>query len=371
MEAKRSSNPRAAPIAEELRPPGGASVASVKAARLLQVGDHTVLVAEPSMLDLYDAVARVAHTSLPVLIHGETGTGKEVIAEAIHLLSNRARKKLVKLNCAAIPSSLVESELFGYERGAFTGAVRSRPGLLAEASEGTLFLDEIGELPDAMQVKLLRVLEDGRVRRLGATSEFLVDIRIISATNRDLKAMMTAGLLRKDFYYRISSFSLEVPPLRARRQEISLLAEHCLRELCQQTGRVGVSFAPDVIEALEAYQWPGNIRELRNVISRALVLCDSPITIAHLPDELREAASDVKVAAPEPKLLQLVPNTKCHRAQMRDVERQRLLNALEAAGWNQTKAAKALEMPRRTLVWKLASLKIERPPENDGEDEGV
>ena len=227
-----------------------------------------------SMLKLYDHIQKVAPTNTTVLIHGETGTGKELVAKAIHQASTRADKPLICVNCAAIPETLIESELFGYEKGAFTGANANRVGLIEAADGGTLFLDEIGELPVEAQARLLRFIQEDEIRRIGAVQSKQVDVRLICATHRDLKALCERGQFRQDLYYRISVMRLTLPPLRERGKDILEIAEVLLQRRCEELGKTLKHFSPKSIQAITTYTWPGNVRELENVVERAVILCE-------------------------------------------------------------------------------------------------
>jgi DNA-binding NtrC family response regulator len=227
------------------------------------------------MLKLYEYIHKVAPTHTTVLIHGETGTGKELVAKAIHLASKQAEKPLICVNCAAIPETLIESELFGYEKGAFTGANTSRIGLIEAADGGTLFLDEIGELPVEAQARLLRFIQESEIRRIGAVQSRQVDVRLICATHRDLKALCSTGQFRQDLYYRINVMQLTLPPLRERGKDILEIAEVLLSNRCEELGRAPKHFSPKAIQAITTYTWPGNVRELENVVERAVILCDN------------------------------------------------------------------------------------------------
>ena len=234
----------------------------------------------PAMRDLYSRIAKVARTDTTVLIQGESGTGKELVARAIHELSPRADKPLISVNCAAIPDTLIESELFGHERGAFTGALANRTGLIEAADGGTLFLDEIGELPLEAQARLLRVLQEGEIRKVGAIEATQVDVRLISATHRDLATLSIQQQFRHDLFYRIAVMPLELPPLRDRGADILELADHFLRLTCKRFGRDLLELSPDAIQALTTHSWPGNVRELQNAIERAVILTEGD-TIEH------------------------------------------------------------------------------------------
>jgi DNA-binding NtrC family response regulator len=310
-----------------------------------------LVVADPRMLSLYDTVARVARSAAPVLIVGETGTGKELVARAIHDGSARAGGPLRSLNCGAIPATLVESTLFGHEKGAFTGADQRRPGLFEGASGGTAFLDEIGELPPPAQAALLRVLETKRLSRVGSAEEVAVDVRIVAATHRDLEAMCREGRFRLDLLYRLNTITLEVPPLRERRDEIEPLAALFAAEAARESQLQPRRLEPSALELLRAYAWPGNVRELRNVVERAVVIAQGPaITADDLPERVRlgepRRPTSPAAAPPEPAPIEF-------KDRVRQYETDLILDALRRANGNQTLAAKHLRMPLRTLVHKI------------------
>ncbi len=241
----------------------------------------------PRMQAIFGLIERVARTTSTVLVQGESGTGKELIARAIHFSSPRAEERFLSINCGAMPESLLESELFGHERGAFTGAVREKRGLFQEAHRGTLFLDEIGEMSLAMQVRLLRALQDKTVRRVGGTTEESVDVRIITATNQDLRGKISSGEFREDLFYRINVIPIQLPALRERREDIPLLVGHFLRKDCEALGLPPKKVSAEAMRLLEGYGWPGNVRELENIVERAVALSASGvITASDLPDEL-------------------------------------------------------------------------------------
>jgi transcriptional regulator with PAS, ATPase and Fis domain len=308
------------------------------------------IIADPAMIRLYEVIARIAPSDVPVLILGETGAGKEVVAHAIHLGSPRAEGPFVRINCGALPATLVESELFGHERGAFTGADRAKLGLLASASGGSVFLDEIGELPLALQATLLRVLEDGAVRPLGATRPTAIDVRWVAATNRDLASEVERGRFRKDLYYRLQGFVVAVPPLRDRRGEIRAIARAVAGH-----GPAGPRVLTDaLLDALERYAWPGNVRELRNAVASAALLAGAgPINVGHLPAAITDPpAAPAAPAAPLP--------SRALRDVLADEERRRIVDALQRSAGNQSRAAELLGMPRRTLVKRLHAYGIPR-----------
>jgi DNA-binding NtrC family response regulator len=302
-----------------------------------------VVAVDPLMKQVFQLAARAAASPITVLIVGETGVGKEVVADAIHRLGPRAKEPLVRLNCASLPETLVESELFGHEKGAFTGAVGPKQGFFEAAAGGTLFLDEVGELPPTTQAKLLRALEQRRIVRVGGTKEIVVDARLVCATNRDLEEEVVRGRFRQDLFFRISAFVIPVPPLRDRRMEVVPLATRFVRELASDFGDAVATISPEALEALRAYDWPGNVRELRNVIERALVLSGGePIEPHHLPDRICE---DVP-STPTPRLGRAF-NV---RQRVAEVERDAVVNALESTGGNQSQAARKLGISRFALI---------------------
>jgi two-component system, NtrC family, response regulator AtoC len=304
-------------------------------------GDGLVL-ADRAMVKLLAVARRVAGAQSPVLVSGETGTGKEVIAERIHRQSARAAGPFLRLNCPSLPEALIESELFGHERGAFTGAERRRTGYFEAAGGGTLLLDEIGEMPLNVQAKLLRVLERHAVIRVGGTDEVPVDVRIICATNRDLRREVEAGRFRQDLYYRISTFTLEVPPLRERPTEIVLLAELFAARFARDLGLAPPRLGVDVLDALAAHVWPGNVRELRNAMEHAVVMAGGGgVTREHLPASLGSLTGAA------------IPAAAGIRGRVEEMERAELVSALAAEGGNRTRAAKRLGLSRRALLYKI------------------
>jgi formate hydrogenlyase transcriptional activator len=302
----------------------------------------------PALEAVLEQVERVAPTSSTVLIQGETGTGKELIARAIHNISSRCGRSFVKLNCAAIPLDLLESELFGHERGAFTGAIAQRIGRFELADRGTLFLDEVGDIPLALQPKLLRVLQEQEFERLGSTRTHHVDVRLVAATNRDLTEMVKRGEFRNDLYYRLNVFPVLLPPLRERREDIPVLVTHFAEIFGRRLGWQIKHIPLETMSELRSYQWPGNIRELQNLIERAVILSDYGV----LPNPLPTAAVSQGVIIP-PTLTTL-----------RDSERALILNTLEAGGWvigGAKGAAAKLGLKRTTLICKMQKLGISRP----------
>ena len=298
------------------------------------------------MKEVFRTVEKVAGYKTTVLIDGESGTGKELLARAIHYNSPRAGKPFVAINCGAIPENLLESELFGYRKGAFTDAIRSKKGLFEEAHEGTLFLDEIGELPLLLQVKLLRALQEEEIRRIGDTQDIKIDVRIVAATVHDLAQKVHDGSFRSDLYYRLNVLSLHVPPLWKRKGDIPLLINHFLHKFNQKLGTNIEKISPEAYEILLDYRWPGNVRELENIIERTMILSsDNTITDESLPPELRESPA-VSAAPPDPEELSL---KKASRA----LEVELIKKALKATDGNHTHTAKLLEISHRALLYKL------------------
>jgi DNA-binding NtrC family response regulator len=317
-----------------------------------------VVVLDPAMRALYERLLRIAPHNFPIIILGERGVGKDVLARAVHNLSPRAKAPFVALNCAALPETLLEAELFGHERGVFTGAVNARAGLFEAASGGTVFLDEIGELPAAIQAKLLRVLEDCQVRRVGARDTRRVDVRFVAATNRDIEAEAARGVFRADLLDRISGASFTVPPLRERPLEIPALARMFVARTCAEQGRpAALGITAECMQALERHAWPGNVRELKNVIQLAVALCNEDALHAEdLPQKLR----DPRTPTPSDPAGALDPRVQL-RKYIDDDERRRICDALERCAGNQTRAAELLGISRRTLINKMSALGIEGP----------
>jgi len=345
-----ASFPAHATTSGELIARAGAAVDAVR--HTDQVGvpppdEHaaTPLVVDPQMRRVYELVHKVADHPITVLVCGETGVGKEVVAAAIHHGGSRRHHPLVRVNCPSLPEALLESELFGHERGAFTGADRRKHGYFEAANGGTLFLDEIGEISAAMQTKLLRVLQDRLITRVGGTEEIEVDVRVVCATNRDLEREVARGAFRSDLFFRISAFTIFVPPLRDRPDEIEALAEHFVRLVNPK-----LRLSPAAIEALRRYAWPGNVRELRNAIERACVVhAGEWIEIEDLPDRVR----DVRVTTPLSPVAIALDGRRDVRDHMADLERDAIIAVLEACHGSQTEAAKKLGLTRRALIYRM------------------
>jgi PAS domain S-box-containing protein len=314
----------------------------------------------PPMTALLESIRQVASTDATVIVLGETGTGKELVARAIHAASRRARKPLIKVNCAAIPSSLMECEFFGHERGAFTGATQRREGRFALAHGGSIFLDEIGDLPLELQAKLLRALQEGEYEPVGSSQTRRVDVRVIAATNHDLKAAVTNRSFREDLYYRLNVFPITVPPLRERREDIALLAEAFAHRFSRKIGRAIAPLTRDCVARLSAYDWPGNVRELQNVIERAVITarCGQ----LNLDDLLPRLPHQT---GPCERIDQMTKETGLYTAcQLRELERSNLIRALEQTGWRVSGpagAARILGFPPSTVSSRMKALGIRRP----------
>ena len=321
--------------------------------------EERVVVRDGKMQDLHRLLERVAGGSINVVFLGETGVGKEVMAETLHRLSPRAQKPFLKLNCAALPESLLESELFGHEKGAFTGAVRAKPGLLEAADGGTMFLDEIGEMPLPLQVKLLRVTEEGQLLRIGALKPQPIDVRFLAATNRDIESEVGAGRFRQDLYFRLAGVCVVIPPLRERTVEIGALARLFVARSCRQLGRAReLQISDEAIAVLQRYRWPGNIRELRNVMERAVLLCRGErIGPEDLPAEKMSAQVVVVGGGGGAAAGAAGGGLRDHVA---DVERQRILEVLEQCDYNQSRAAKLLGISRNTLLARIKQYGLQR-----------
>jgi two-component system, NtrC family, response regulator AtoC len=323
----------------------------------ITLGTQRFVVADPAMVRIFALVERLAQSDAPVLITGETGVGKEVAAAALHAWSARRQRPLVTINCAALPDTLLESELFGHERGAFSGAVAAKPGRLENAAGGTVLLDEVGELSAGAQAKLLRVLETKRSNRLGALAERLVDVRIVAATNRSLAEEVKAGRFRQDLYFRLAAATIVLPPLRDRREDLPALARHLLAEACARLPRPPMTIAPAAMLRLASYPWPGNVRELRNVLEvAAAAVAGSALEASHLVELLPATppARETVAGVSEAGGAALVPPAfRNLYDEIRELERTRIAAALAAAGGVRVRAAALIGMPLRTFVTKL------------------
>jgi len=329
--------------------------------RLLDAGFQGMIGHSAAMLHLCDILEKAARSDAPVIIFGESGTGKELAAHAIHALGGRADKPFIQFNCAALNESLLESELFGHIKGAFTGAIRHREGRFEAADGGDIFLDEIGDVPLATQVKLLRALESGRIERVGENRSIEVDVRVITATNRNLEELVAKGRFRKDFFYRINVIPIHVPPLRERSEDIPLLAEHFLEDIRQRTGKTVAGLTPEALRLMSAHSWPGNVRELRSALEYACVLTETgPLGPEHLPPAI-QGATEAASTRHEDTAGQ--PNTS-YRALSRhpsslNSPKQALVDALLATGGNQSRAATLLGVSRGTVLNRMRKYGID------------
>jgi two-component system NtrC family response regulator len=302
------------------------------------------------MRETYDVVERVARTDISVLLLGESGTGKELIAKAIHHNSPRRDMPYVTINCGTIPEQLLESEFFGHRKGAFSGAIYDKRGLFEEAHNGTIFLDEIGELPFNLQVKLLRILQEGEFLRLGETSFRKVNVRVIAATNRDLSKMVENGTFREDLFFRLNIVPIKLPPLRERREDIPLLVKFFLDDAIKRYHRPGIRIAKDVYQCLHQYPWPGNVRELKNLIDRLVVLVhNDEISLEDIPEDVKKAKSSVA------NFLFTLPEGGID---LEDIEKEIIRQALEKNSWNQTHTAKYLNITRNTLIYRMQKFNL-------------
>jgi DNA-binding NtrC family response regulator len=318
----------------------------------MRFGMENIVGRDHRMLRIYDMIDSVADTRATVLITGESGTGKSLIARAIHRRSARRDKPFVEVACGALPETLLESELFGHVAGAFTGAAGNKIGKFMQADQGTIFLDEVATASPAMQVKLLRVLQDFEFEQVGGTETFTVDTRLILATNEDLAAAVAEGRFRQDLFYRVNVINIELPTLRERISDIPILAEHFLRQICEESGKSVRGFSDEAMAALQGYRWPGNVRELENVIERAVLLGKS--------DEIGLADLPAGLAAAGPVPIEPV-GTRTLKEALAGPERRIILDVLEANGWNRQATAEALGINRTTLYKKMRRLRLEEP----------
>lgn len=312
-------------------------------------GFHGLIGVSASMRQVYDLIENAAQSDAPVIIYGDSGTGKELVSKAIHDIGERSQKPFVKVNCASLTESLLESELFGHVRGAYTGAYKDRLGRFESAHEGDIFLDEIGDLPMSTQVKLLRVLEDKTIERVGDSTPIPVDVRIISATNKNLTQLVDQGLFRKDFYFRINVIPIHLPLLRERIEDIPFLAEAFFRKMKLKSGKDIQGISKDAMETLMRYAWPGNVRELKSAFEYAFVTCQNAmIQPAHFPSTLSQAGKRFRAAKPA-------------SINMQEIEKRELIEALEKAGGNKSKAAKFLGVSRVTVWNRMKRFNVDTP----------
>jgi two-component system NtrC family response regulator len=315
-------------------------------------GFENILGQSKALLYVLDMASRAARATSTVLIRGETGTGKELLAKAVHFNSPRKNRPFVTINCGAIPKDLLESELFGHVKGSFTGALANKRGKVELADEGTLFLDEVGELPMELQVKLLRLLQNGEIEKVGVAVPEKVDVRVVAATNRNLQAMVVDGAFREDLYYRLAVIPLELPPLRERAEDIPELVERFFVRAKEKQGRPEVVMPPSLLAYFTGYRWPGNVRELENVVERIVVLARGEvITLDDLPDFLkrdRPSSEEIRLDLPPQGI------------NLEGVEKELILRALEKFNWNQTQAAKYLDISRKTLIYRMEKFALRK-----------
>ena len=324
-------------------------------------GFENILGRSDVLLEVLETAERAAHSNSTVLIRGETGTGKELLARAIHFNSPRRDNPLVTINCAAIPKELLESELFGHTRGAFTGAFAHKKGRIELAHKGTLFLDEIAELSPDLQVKLLRLVQEGEIEKIGSEEKAKVSVRIIAATNRDLQAMIEDGTFREDLFYRLAVIPLVIPPLRERSEDIPDLVQNFFRKSQKRNERPDLIMSPSLLSHFVQYRWPGNVRELENVVERIVVLArGSEITIEDLPQFLRQQKAGVDALE-----IDLLPQGISLEA----IEKELILKALQKCDWNQTHAARYLDISRKTLIYRIEKHGIRKPLEHQDSGE--
>jgi two-component system, NtrC family, response regulator AtoC len=322
--------------------------------------DLFFVAASRAMRKIREQVSQVANVNVPVLIVGESGTGKEVVARLIHKLSPRAHRTFLKVNCAALPADLLESELFGYEPGAFTGATRSKPGKFELCDKGSFLLDEIGEMPPILQAKLLHVLQDQQFSRLGSRSMVSIDVRILAATNINIQQAIAAKKLREDLYYRLNAFTVHVPPLRERREEIPLLLRHFMALFATRYARAPLPVSPVLVDACRSYSWPGNLRELENFVKRYLILGDEQLALSELETQEREVGAAVSPATELPAK-QVPDDLKSLVRGLKDeAEREAIARTLERTRWNRKEAARRLGISYKALLYKIRRYSIDQ-----------
>jgi DNA-binding NtrC family response regulator len=325
------------------------------------LGDETFFVAaSANMRKLRSQAALVANVDIPVLMLGESGTGKEVMARLIHKLSPRAHRTFLKVNCAAVPADLLESELFGYEAGAFTGATHSKPGKFELSNKGTIMLDEIGEMPPTLQAKLLHVLQDQQFSRLGGRSVIKVDVRILAATNINIPEALANKRLREDLYYRLNAFTLQIPPLRERKEEIPILLKHFMTQLSEQYARAPLPYSPEMLLACANYSWPGNLRELGNFVKRYLVLADEKLAINELKPRTDGTGAEFEPAAPRTGSESGGGLKSLARSAKDGAEAEAIAKALDETNWNRKQAAALLQISYKALLYKIRQYGIAR-----------
>ncbi len=318
----------------------------------------SLIASSPSMKDILDDLPRVGRSRASILLRGESGTGKELIAKLIHEMSPRANKAFIKVNCAALSESLIESELFGHEKGAFTGAIQMRKGRFELAHGGTLFLDEIGDLSPSVQVKLLRVLQERSFERVGGMQTLKVDVRVISATHRNLEKAIAEGSFRQDLYYRLNVVPMHLPPLRERREDIPPLIAHFLKTYNLENQNT-VTLSPETLNFLSRYDWPGNVRELENCMERLVVLSDpGELKLNNIPTAMKNYFNDIREVTPTPKLHHKSSLNSSLDDTVADMEKEALFKALERCAWVQAKAGRLLGLTPRQVAYKIKKYKL-------------
>lgn len=337
---------------KELPGKGRVSLETPKVEKRFYLDDSFIFFGE-KMNRIKEVIGQVVNTDVTVLIQGETGVGKEVVARVLHLNSPRRDRPFIKVNCAALPEQLLESELFGYEKGAFTGAYRKKPGKFELAHKGTIFLDEIGDMSPSLQAKLLRVLQDGEFFRLGGKNDIKVDVRVLAATNKDLKKAVGDGRFRRDLYYRLNVVDIPIPPLRERKQEIPIFVNHFLGIYGKKYGNNIRPPSQRLMKVFMAHQWPGNIRELENMIKRLMVLGDEAAIIRELTPESKERGFHQK-SNPHVQFPHVLPLKEVSRNAIKQAEKEAILDALRQTNWNRRKAAKLLNISYKGILNKIS-----------------
>lgn len=340
----------------------GAKFSSQHHAEIEELGDNFFfLAASPAMKKIREQIRLIAKVDVSVLMLGESGVGKEIVAKLIHKESNRSRRPLLKVNCAALPSELLESELFGYEAGAFTGAHKSKPGKFELADGGTLLLDEIGEMSPFLQPKLLHVLQDGHFSRLGSRTSTNVDVRLLAATNINVEQAIANKTFRQDLYYRLNAFTLKIPPLRERREEIPLLLRHFMDRLSEQYAHPPMAYSEALLKACLAYHWPGNLRELGNFVKRFLILQDTRMALGELEDRMRGNGAATDAGSRLPQLSPAFGLKSMVRELKDEAELRAIADALNTTQWNRKRAALQLNISYKALLYKIKQYQLEPP----------
>jgi two-component system, NtrC family, response regulator AtoC len=342
-------------------PTGGDSGKELAAVEIEEIeSDMFFVAASPAMRKIREQVEQVANFNVPILILGESGTGKEVVARLVHKRSSRATRPFIKVNCAALPADLLESELFGYEPGAFTGANRAKPGKFELCDTGTFLLDEIGELPAGLQAKLLHVIQDQEFSRLGSRSTIKVDVRVLAATNVDIQEAIATKTFREDLFYRLNAFTIQLPPLRDRREEIPLLLNQFMTRFALRYARAPLPLSPGLVDACVRYAWPGNLRELENFVKRYLILADESLVRSEMEEKINGLPAAVEPAAPKGQLPPTGGLKSLVRSVKDEAEIEAISRALEETKWNRKKAARLLDISYKALLYKIRQYGIEK-----------